>query len=79
MLDSPYSGGDMNFTIACEQEADGRWLAEIALLPGVMAYGRTADAATAKVQILALRVLAEQLEANESQPRDISILVPGVA
>jgi predicted RNase H-like HicB family nuclease len=45
-----------------EQETDGRWLAEVSELPGVMAYGATREAATAKAKALALRVLADRLE-----------------
>jgi predicted RNase H-like HicB family nuclease len=65
----------MTFTIECEQEEDGRWLAEVPQLPGVLAYGTTPDEAMAKAEILALRVLAEQLEHGESQPQPISICI----
>lgn len=57
----------MNFTLDCEREADGRWVAEIAELPGAMAYGATAQDALAKVEALALRVLAERLKDGEAQ------------
>jgi predicted RNase H-like HicB family nuclease len=63
----------MNFTIETEQEEDGRWLAEVMELPGTLAYGKTADEATAKVQALALRVLADQLEHGEAAPHKLSI------
>jgi predicted RNase H-like HicB family nuclease len=63
----------MNFSIEYEQEEDGRWLAEVPQLPGVLAYGGTPDEAMAKAEILALRVLAEQLERGESGPQPISI------
>jgi len=49
------------FTIQHEQEEDGRWLAEVPELPGVLAYGVTADEALAKAEALALRVLADRL------------------
>ena len=52
----------MKFTIECEQEEDGRWLAELLELPGVLAYGRTADEAMAKVETLGHRVLAKREE-----------------
>jgi predicted RNase H-like HicB family nuclease len=55
----------MNFSIEFEQEVDGRWLAEIPELPGVLAYGATPDEAMGKEEILALRVLAERLENGE--------------
>jgi predicted RNase H-like HicB family nuclease len=53
----------MRLTIEIEQEEDGRWLAEISEIPGVMAYGVDAQEAVARVQVLALRVLADRLEA----------------
>jgi predicted RNase H-like HicB family nuclease len=52
----------MNLTLETEQEADGRWIAEVPQLGGVLAYGATRDEAMAKAEVLALRVLAEQLE-----------------
>jgi predicted RNase H-like HicB family nuclease len=55
----------MKFDIQYEQEVDGRWIAEVTELPGVLAYGRTLDEAMAKVQALALRVLADRLEHGE--------------
>ena len=56
----------MTFTIELEREEDGRWLAEVAALPGVMCYGQDRDEAVAKVQALALRVIAERLEQREA-------------
>ncbi len=56
----------MSFTLQVERETDGRWLAEISQLPGVMAYGRTANEALANAKALALRVVAEQLEHGET-------------
>ena len=61
----------MNFSIQHEQEDDGRWLAEVPELPGVLAYGETADKAMVKVEALALRVIAERLEQEESSPLPI--------
>lgn len=63
----------MNLRIELEQEDDGRWIAEVPELPGVLAYGATADDAAAKAQVLALRALAERLEHGESKPVEISI------
>ena len=63
----------MKFTIEHEREEDGRWLAEVPELPGVLAYGATADEAMAKAEVLALRVLAERLENSEAGPHPISI------
>lgn len=50
----------MKYTIEYEQETDGRWLAEVMELPGVLAYGQTIDEAIARAQALALRVLADK-------------------
>jgi predicted RNase H-like HicB family nuclease len=58
----------MTFTIEFEREDDGRWLAEVVELPGVLAYGQNSDEAIAKAQALALRVLADRLEHGESAP-----------
>ncbi|MCC7119168.1 MAG: type II toxin-antitoxin system HicB family antitoxin [Anaerolineales bacterium] len=59
---------DMKFTVEYEQEEDGRWLAEVKELPGVLAYGKDADDAAARVQALALRVVADRIENGESAP-----------
>lgn len=63
----------MDFQIECEQEDDGRWIAEVVGIPGVLVYGNSADDAMAKAEILALRALAERLEQGESRPMAISI------
>jgi len=63
----------MTFKIEIEQESDGRWIAEIAALPGVLAYGTTATDATAKVQALALRVLADKVEHGEAVTELLSV------
>ncbi len=63
----------MNYTIEYEQEEDGRWLAEVLELPGVLAYGQTSEDAVTKVQTLALRVLADQLEHGEGAREMVSI------
>jgi predicted RNase H-like HicB family nuclease len=54
--------------IELEREADGRWIAEVPELPGTLAYGQTRAEAIAKVEALALRVLADRLENGESIP-----------
>ena len=61
------------FKVETEQEEDGRWLAEVVELPGVLAYGETQEAAMSKVQALALRVIAERLEHGEAGPELLSI------
>ena len=57
------------FTIETEQEDDGRWIAEVTELPGVMVYGSTRDEAVERVQVLALRVLADRIEHGEGVPQ----------
>jgi predicted RNase H-like HicB family nuclease len=56
----------MVFEIEIEREDDGRWIAEVPELSGVVAYGQTRDQAVARVQALALRVIAERLEHAEA-------------
>ncbi|HMQ54717.1 MAG TPA: type II toxin-antitoxin system HicB family antitoxin [Anaerolineae bacterium] len=56
----------MNFTIEVEQEIDGRWLAEVMELPGCLVYGQTRQQAIAKVEALALRVVADRLDEDET-------------
>jgi len=72
-----YSGGETKaherndgqlmllLTIEIEEEADGRWIAEVTQLPGVMVYGQTPDDAVRKVKSLALQVLAERVATEE--------------
>lgn len=66
----------MNFTIEHEQESDGRWVAEVPELPGVLAYGSTSLEAMSKAEVLALRVIADRLEHSESRPVAINISIP---
>jgi predicted RNase H-like HicB family nuclease len=54
------------FRVELEREDDGRWIAEVVEMPGVLAYGATEDEAVAHVQALALRVVADRLEHNEA-------------
>ncbi len=56
----------MDYRIEFELETDGRWIAEIAELPGVMAYGISQLEAQSKVQAIALRVIADQLDRERS-------------
>lgn len=56
----------VTFQIEIDREEDGRWIAEVGDLAGVLAYGATRDEAVARVQALALRVLAERLEHAEA-------------
>jgi predicted RNase H-like HicB family nuclease len=63
----------MDFTLEFEQEADGRWLAEVPELPGVLAYGASRDEALSRAEVLALRVIADRLEHQESGAQPIRI------
>ena len=63
----------MQLAIELEREDDGRWIAEVPALSGVLAYGQSREQAVAKVQALALRVLAERLEHGESPPELLSV------
>ncbi|MDO8963431.1 MAG: type II toxin-antitoxin system HicB family antitoxin [Coriobacteriia bacterium] len=63
----------VDFNVETELETDGRWLAEVVELPGVMAYGATQDEAVAHVQALALRVVADRLERDEAGSDYLSI------
>jgi predicted RNase H-like HicB family nuclease len=55
----------MNYDIEFEQEDDGRWIAEIPALPGVMAYGVSKNEAESKVEAMALRVIADRIEREQ--------------
>ena len=68
----------VNLKIETEQEEDGRWIAEIPELPGVMVYGASRDEAVSRVKALALRALADRLENGEAIPQaaDLFSVVP---
>lgn len=67
----------MKYKIKFDKETDGRWIAEVVDLPGVLAYGTTKKDATAKVEALALRVVAEKIEHGEiSSNFNISFIMP---
>lgn len=59
----------MPLTIEVEREDDGRWLAEVPDIPGVLAYGATREEAIERVQALSLRVLADRLDRGEPVPQ----------
>ena len=63
----------MTFAIEIEQEQDGRWIAEVPDLPGALADGATEAEARARVQALALRVVADRLEHGEADPDLLTI------
>ena len=56
----------MEFEIVFDREEDGRWIAEIEALPGVLAYGASKQEAQSKVEALALRVIADRIESEKS-------------
>jgi predicted RNase H-like HicB family nuclease len=59
--------------IELDREQDGRWIAEISDLPGVLAYGKTREEAMAAVEALALRVVADLLEHGEAAPEQLAV------
>ena len=66
----------MKLTMECEQEVDGRWIAEVPELPGVLSYGQTAQEAMARAHVLALRVLADRLEHDHEQLGNLELVLP---
>ena len=66
--------GNESFRIVYEQEEDGRWLAEVTELPGVMAYGSNKNEAEVAVTALALRVIADRTERVKKPPKSIRFL-----
>ena len=69
----PFPEPGVTLTFEIEREADGRWVAEVPDLAGVLAYGQTRDEAVARVEALALRVLADRLEHGETGPDLVSV------
>ncbi|MDE3187166.1 MAG: type II toxin-antitoxin system HicB family antitoxin [Acidobacteriota bacterium] len=65
----------MDFEIKFDREEDGRWIAEIESLPGVLAYGRTKLEAQSKVEALALRVIADRIEVARTAPELVRFAV----
>jgi predicted RNase H-like HicB family nuclease len=63
----------MHLTVETDREQDGRWIAEVPDLAGVLAYGETRDQAIARAEALALRVLADRLEHAEAGPDLVSV------
>lgn len=61
------------FIVELEREDDGRWVAEVVALPGVLAYGTTRGEALAKAEVLALRVLADRLQHGETIPEVMNL------
>lgn len=69
----------MAIKIQVEREDDGRWLADIPEIPGVMAYGETRQEAITKVEALALRVIADRVEHGEPVPGSELLFVVSAA
>jgi predicted RNase H-like HicB family nuclease len=65
----------ITFRVEIDREEDGRWLAEVVDLNGVMAYGATQEEAVRKAKALALRVLADRLENGEPSPQAFAFAV----
>jgi predicted RNase H-like HicB family nuclease len=65
----------MDYSIEFEQEVDGRWIAEIPALPGVMAYGTSRAEAESKVEAMALRVIADRIERENSTMTHVKFAV----
>lgn len=65
----------MELEIVFDREEDGRWIAEIESLPGVLVYGATRDEARSKVEALALRVVADRIEVEQSAPDQVRFAV----
>jgi predicted RNase H-like HicB family nuclease len=63
----------MHLTIEIEREEDGRWIAEVPDLSGVLAHGKSRDEAVARAKALAFRVLADRLEHQEAGPDLVSV------
>lgn len=69
----PQPASNVRFFIETEREDDGRWIAEITDIPGVLAYGKTEEEAKAIAYALALRVIADQVEESKQFPDSISV------
>jgi predicted RNase H-like HicB family nuclease len=63
----------MKFRLQIERENDGRWIAEVPALPGVMQYGTTREEAIKRAEVLALRVVAERIEQGDAPVRSVQI------
>lgn len=66
------------YKVETEREDDGRWIAEVLDLPGVMAYGATENEAVASAQALALRVLADRIEAQKEPTETVTVSIEAV-
>ena len=62
-----------NLKVEFDRETDGRWIADIPALPGVMVYGKTRKQALTAAEALALRVIADRLEHGEAAPGEMTV------
>jgi predicted RNase H-like HicB family nuclease len=69
----------MQLTLEFDREDDGRWIAEVPELPGVMVYGDTCEEAMASAQVLTLRVLAELIAHREALPTELTFRIADIA
>jgi predicted RNase H-like HicB family nuclease len=69
----------VSLTIGIDREDDGRWLAEVSALPGVLVYSDTREGAVAAAEALALRVAADRLEHGETVPAAVLALFSAAA
>ena len=65
----------MNYVVEIDREDDGRWIADVPGLPGVMTYGATQEEAIRKCEALALRVIADRLEHGEARPESFAMTI----
>jgi predicted RNase H-like HicB family nuclease len=65
----------MRYQIEFEQEEDGRWIAEIPSLPGVMAYGNSMTEAESRVEAMALRVIADRMDRDNTTMTQVQFAV----
>ncbi|HKV62700.1 MAG TPA: hypothetical protein VJO16_12345 [Candidatus Acidoferrum sp.] len=66
------------YKVETEREADGRWIAEIVEVPGVLAYGATENEAVASAQALALRILADRIETQKEPTDTVTVSIEAV-
>ena len=64
-----------HFTVELEREEDGRWIAEVLELPGVLVYGQSREEAVNRAEALALRVLADQIESQATSRSELAMTV----
>jgi predicted RNase H-like HicB family nuclease len=65
----------MVYKVETEREEDGRWIADIVDLPGVLAYGATEKEAVASVQALALRIIADRIEEQKEPTESVTVSI----